>query len=66
MSRNGDRRDGTRRLVHELALELRLIEDVRRAPVPVRVQALAWIRRWRRRPERVFWEVQPTGGQRLV
>ena len=66
MSKNGHRRDATRTLALELALERQLIEDVRRAPIPVRAQALAWLRRWRRRPERIFWEVQPTGGRRLV
>ena len=66
MRTNGDRRGSRERLRLELALELRLIDEARRTPVSRRAEALAWLRRWRRRPERVFWEVQPTGGQRLI
>jgi hypothetical protein len=47
-------------------MELRLIDDARHTPVGTRAEALAWLRRWRRRPDRVFWEVQPTGGRRLI
>ena len=66
MRTNGDRRGRKKRLRFELAMELRLIDDARHTPVRTRAEALAWLRRWRRRPERVFWEVQPTGGQRLI
>jgi hypothetical protein len=66
MRTNGDRRGRKAGLRLELALELRLIDDARHTPVRTRAEALAWLRRWRRRPKRVFWEVQPTGGQRLI
>ena len=66
MGTNGDRRGSRAWLGLELALELRLIDEARRTPVLRRAEALAWLRRWRRRPGRVFWEVKPTGGQRLL
>ena len=66
MRKNGNRRRRNARLKLELALELRLIDDALHTPVAARAEALAWLRRWRRRPDRVFWEVQPTGGQRLI
>ena len=66
MSRNGEERGSKRRLMQELAMELRLIDEARHTPLRGRAEALAWLRRWRRRPERVFWEVQPTGGLRLL
>ena len=66
MPRNGDRRRRNARLKLELALELRLIDDARNTPIGTRAEALAWLRRWRRRPDRVFWEIEPTGGQRLI
>jgi enoyl-CoA hydratase/carnithine racemase len=66
MRTNGDKRGRKARLKLELALELRLIDDARHTPDHLQREALAWLRRWRRRPDRVFWEVQPTGGQRLL
>ena len=66
MSRNGDERGRNRRLTLELAMELRFIDQARHTPLRGRAEALAWLRRWRRRPERVFWEVQATGGLRLL
>ena len=66
MPRNGDRRRRNARLKLELAMELRLIDDARNTPVRTRTEALAWLRRWRRRPDRVFWEIEPTGGRRLI
>lgn len=66
MTRNGDNRRREEGFVFKLALELAIIDDARHTPDGSRRKALAWLRRWRRRPERVFWEVQPTGGQRRV
>ena len=66
MGKNGDRRRRNARLRLELALELRLIDHARHTPVRTRAEALAWLRRWRRRPDRVFWEIEPTGGLRLL
>jgi hypothetical protein len=66
MRTNGDNRGRKARLKLELAMELRLIDDAVHTPVHRRAEALAWLRRWRRRPDRVFWEVQPTGGRRLL
>ena len=66
MRRNGEKRGRKARLVFELALELRLVEHARHTPVKARAEALAWLRRWRRKPRRVFWEVRPTGGLRML
>ncbi len=66
MRRNGEKRARKARLAYQLALELRLVDHARHTPVRTRAEALAWLRRWRRRPGRVFWEVQPTGGLRLL
>jgi hypothetical protein len=66
MGTNGDKLGGRARLKLELAMELRLIDDARHTPIGMRAEALAWLRRWRRRPDRVFWEIEPTGGRRLV
>ena len=66
MPTNGDRRSRKARLKFELAMELRLIDDARHTPLGIRTEALAWLRRWRRRPDRVFWEIEPTGGRKLV
>ena len=66
MRTNGDNRARKARLKLELAMELRVIDDSVHTPVGIRAEALAWLRRWRRRPDRVFWEIEPTGGRRLV
>lgn len=66
MRTNGDKRGRKARLKLDLAMELRLIDDAVHTPVGTRAEALAWLRRWRRRPDRVFWEIEPTGGRRLV
>ncbi len=47
-------------------MKRRLVDDARHTAVTTRAEALAWLRRWRRKPGRVFWEVQPTGGLRLL
>jgi len=66
MRRNNHRRNKSARRTLDLAMELRLINDAAHTPLAARAEALAWLRRWKRRPERTFWEVQPTGGQRLL
>jgi len=66
MRTNGDKQHRKARLTLDLAMELRLIDDALHSPIRTRAEALAWLHRWRRRPDRVFWEVQPTGGQRLL
>ena len=66
MGKNGDRRRRNARFKLELAMELRLIDDALHTPVRTRAEALNWLRRWRRRPDRGFWEIEPTGGRRLI
>jgi hypothetical protein len=66
MRMNGDKRGRKARLKLDLVMELRVIDDAVHTPIGMRAQALAWLCRWRRRPDRVFWEIQPTGGRRLV
>ncbi len=66
MHRNGKKRRRKPRPRREVAMEVRIIDDARHTPVRLRAEAVAWMRRWRRRPGRVFWEVELTGGQRLL
>ncbi len=66
MKKNGDNQGRKARLTLELAMELRVIDDARHTPEATQAQALVWLRRWRHRPDRVFWEVQPTGGLRML
>jgi hypothetical protein len=40
--------------------------ELRRAPAAARTAYLAWLRPWRKRPERVFWVVKETGGRKQV
>jgi hypothetical protein len=40
--------------------------EVRRMPLARRRELLTWLRRWQRRPERVFWELTPTGEWRRL
>jgi len=50
-------------------MEVRIIDDAVHTPIGMRAKALAWLRRWRRwrhRPDRVFWEIELTGGRRLL
>lgn len=47
-------------------LEARFEEEVLRLPPDARAQVLAWLRHWRRRPGRIFWEVTATGEWRRV
>ena len=46
--------------------EAAFAREVRSLPAGARRDLLAWLRRWRRRPERVFWEVTPTGEWRRL
>jgi len=41
-------------------------QEVRRVPAGARAELLAWLRGWRRRPERIFWEITPTGERRQL
>jgi hypothetical protein len=66
MRTNGDKQRRKARLKLDLTMELRVIDDAVHTPLGLRAEALVWLRRWRGRPARVFWEVQPTGGQRLL
>jgi hypothetical protein len=61
---NGNRRSGAGFL--RFGLELRFQEEVRRMLPDTRRQALAWLRRKPGRPERVFWEILPTGERRRL
>lgn len=46
--------------------EVEFAREVRQLPPAARRDLLAWLRRWRRRPERIFWEVTPTGERRRL
>jgi hypothetical protein len=39
--------------------------EVRRVPVAIRPDLLAWLRSWRRRPRRIFWVMDGVGRWRL-
>jgi hypothetical protein len=47
-------------------LELRFQQEIGQMAPHAQRQALAWLRRKRRLPERVFWEILPTGGRRRL
>ncbi len=47
-------------------LECRFEAAARRLPAAHRPRLLSWLRRNRRRPERIFVEILPTGGWRLL
>ena len=66
MSSNGDNRCREDGFFLKLFWEQSIINDARHSPDRSQRKAISWMRRWRHRPERVFWEVQPTGGQRQV
>ena len=61
----GKRRSGTRggkrRTRPEYRLEVAFEREVQRMPAGERPGLLAWLRRWRRRPKRVFWVVDEGG-----
>jgi hypothetical protein len=59
VKRNG--RPRHRRLEYDQ--ELGLEKELRRAPVPDRMGLFAWLRCWRLRPGRVFWEFDPARGE---
>jgi hypothetical protein len=64
-SRNGDR---ARRPLgfYRFGLELRFQQEVDRMAPEARRQTLAWLRRKPGRPQRVFWEILPTGERRRL
>jgi hypothetical protein len=55
-----------RRPPPEFELEVAFEQEVRRMPAGTRAEVLAWLRGWRRRPDRVFWEITPTGERRRI
>jgi hypothetical protein len=55
-----------RRRPPEFALEVAFEQQVRRMPAARQAEFLAWLRRWRQQPDRVFWEITPTGERRRV
>lgn len=50
-----------RRTRPDYRLEIAFEGEVRRLPPGERPGLLAWLRRWRRRPERVFWVMDESG-----
>jgi hypothetical protein len=50
-----------RRTRPEYRLELAFEREVKRLPAGERPGLLAWLVRWRRRPERVFWVMDEAG-----
>jgi hypothetical protein len=59
MKRNGKPRARGRELKTEVALE----QDIRLVPKRGRLGLFVWIERWRRRPRRVFWILDPATGE---
>jgi hypothetical protein len=55
-----------RRRPPEFELEVAFEQQVRRMPTGTQAELLAWLRGWRRRPDRVFWEITPTGERRRI
>ena len=47
-------------------LEMTFERQVRRMPTKEQADLLDWLRHWRRSPERVFWQMDPTGGWRRL
>lgn len=64
-NRNGDRARQPLGFFR-FGLELRFQEEVWRMPPDAQRQTLSWLRRKRGLPERVFWEILPTGGRRRL
>jgi hypothetical protein len=50
-----------RRTRREYRLEMAFQQEVQRLPAAERPRLLAWLQRWRRRPERVFWVMDEAG-----
>jgi hypothetical protein len=59
--KRGRTRHGMRRTRPEYRLEIAFEGEVRRLPARERRGLLAWLRGWRRRPERVFWVMDEAG-----
>jgi hypothetical protein len=59
--RRSGTRGGMRRTRPEYRLEVAFEREVQRLPAGERPGLLAWLRRWRRRPERVFWVMDEAG-----
>jgi hypothetical protein len=55
------RRTGAARTPREYRWEAAFEREVRRVPAAERAGLLTWLRRWRRKPGRVFWVVDGTG-----
>jgi hypothetical protein len=60
------RRTGAGHTPPEYCWEVAFEREVRRVPVDARAGLLGWLRRWRRRPGRVFWVVDSTGRWRRL
>jgi hypothetical protein len=50
----------------EYGLELAFEREVRRASPAARRELLGWLRHWRRRPGRIFWQVTARGEWRRL
>jgi hypothetical protein len=59
MKRNGRPRARGR----ELNVDMTVEQDIRLLPRRGRMGLFAWIERWRRRPRRVFWILDPATGK---
>jgi hypothetical protein len=60
------RRTRKRRRPPDFALEVPFERQARRVAIAVRPQLLDTLRLWRRRPERIYWVIDATGGWRRV
>ncbi len=55
------RRRWARRQPSSFAWEMAFEAEVWQLPAKSQADLLVWIRRWRRRPGRIFWVMDPTG-----
>lgn len=62
MKRNGTPRKNRRELHQDILFE----HSARASSVPTRSSFFTWIRRWKDHPERVFWEIGPTGERKQL
>ena len=57
------KRNGTQK-PRRFDADLRFENQIRAADIGARLQAVEWIRRWKKRPHRTFWEIDPITGER--
>ncbi len=63
---NRKRKTQRQRRPRDYHLEMTFERQVRHMPARAQADLLAWLRNWRRSPERVFWEMDATGEWRRL